>query len=68
MGVADGLAPVWRQGICNNHDEIRSNEMKRGLLSFSYSLELPNGYFGKTFVTFLVNSILWSGNGYIRKT
>ena len=24
MVVADDLAPIWRQGICNNHDDMRS--------------------------------------------
>ena len=24
MVVADGLAPIWRQNICNHHDDVVS--------------------------------------------
>ena len=26
--VADGLAPIWRQDICNNHDDIDQSAYK----------------------------------------
>ena len=55
MVVADGLAPTWRQDICNHHDDVAwSAYIRRAPRDAVYAVKYAHGFVVVCFVVVLV--------------